>query len=54
MLWKLADNVKYEEDCEVRAPGGVATREAAWGVRRGTARSRPPSPAALPSLPARF
>lgn len=32
MLWKLADNVKYEEDCEVRTMGRGGTKEGgpAW------------------------
>lgn len=26
MLWKLADNVKYEDDCEVSVEGGFMAR----------------------------
>lgn len=48
MLWKLADNVKYEEDCEVRGCGegwplgdGGAARGSA-GLRRPRAALRAP------------
>lgn len=60
MLWKLADNVKYEEDCEVRSVGRGREWERAVGGGSGVGQRGapppppPPSRAALPprSLPA--
>lgn len=56
MLWKLADNVKYEEDCEVRGCG-EGTGVSCVGLRRPPGRAaRParcqPGQLSLPEEPA--
>lgn len=61
MLWKLADNVKYEEDCEVRGVGrgrrgsgwrcGAAPRCAAAGLCPLGGGCTRPSATRSPSVP---
>uniref|UniRef100_A0A8C5TWU9 Uncharacterized protein n=1 Tax=Malurus cyaneus samueli TaxID=2593467 RepID=A0A8C5TWU9_9PASS len=48
MLWKLADNVKYEEDCEVRARG-EGSPLGKGGPARGARGSAAPGPRCAPA-----
>lgn len=50
MLWKLADNVKYEEDCEVRGCG-EGTGVSCVGLRRPPGRAARPAAASPGSSP---